>query len=71
MDRSTSLMGTVMTSRREVLTISGLGALGAVGLSAIAGVGEASSSGMTSKLAPKNTPVPFAGGFPRPPDRKP
>jgi FtsP/CotA-like multicopper oxidase with cupredoxin domain len=60
-----------MTSRREVLKISGLGALGAVGLSAITGVGEASSSGTTSKLAPKNTPVPFAGVFQRPPELKP
>ena len=64
-------MGTVMTSRREVLKISGLGALGAVGLSAITGVGEASSSGTTSKLAPKNTPVPFTGIFQRPPELKP
>ena len=60
-----------MTSRRDVLKISGLGALGAVGLSAITGVGEASSSATTSKLAPKNTPVPFAGVFLRPPELKP
>jgi len=60
-----------MTSRREVLKISGLGALGAVGLSAITGVGEASSSGTTSKLAPRNTPVPFVGVFLRPPELKP
>ncbi len=60
-----------MTSRRDVLKVSGLGALGAVGLSAITGVGEAFSSGTTSKLAPKNTPVPFAGVFQRPPELKP
>ena len=64
-------MGTVMTSRRELLKVSGLGALGAVALSAVTGVGEASSSGTASKLATKNTPVPFAGVFQRPPELKP
>jgi FtsP/CotA-like multicopper oxidase with cupredoxin domain len=51
--------------------MSGLGALGAVGLSAITGVGEASSSGTVSKLAAANTPVPYAGVFLRPPELKP
>jgi spore coat protein A len=60
-----------MTSRREVLKMSGLSALGAVGLSRITGVSAGSSDGTISKLASANTPVPYAGVFLRPPELKP
>jgi len=59
-----------MTSRREVLQMSAVGALGAVGVLGLAGLnsgGANASSGTASRLAPKNTPVPFAGVFLRPP----
>jgi len=60
-----------MTSRREVLKISGLSAVGALGLSRVTGVREGSSAGSASSLAPQNIPVPYAGVFIRPPELKP
>jgi spore coat protein A len=57
-----------MTTRREVLKLSAVGALGLAGLkSSLA----SASSGTASKLAPQNKPVPFAGVFLRPPELKP
>ncbi len=57
-----------MATRRELLQLSALGAVGLAGLSS--GVASA-SSGTGSKLAPQNTPKPFAGVFVRPPELKP
>jgi FtsP/CotA-like multicopper oxidase with cupredoxin domain len=57
-----------MPTRRTVLQA---GALGALGLAGVA-LGEASASSDTvGRLAPKNTPVPFAGVFARPPELAP
>ena len=58
-----------MTTRREILQLSALGAVGLAGLSS--GVASASSSGTASTLAPQNTPVPYAGVFRRPPELMP
>lgn len=60
--------GPFMTTRREVLQLSALGAVGLAGLNS--GVASA-ASGAASKLAPQNTPVPYAGIFRRPPELKP
>lgn len=58
-----------MATRRELLQLSALGAVGLAGLSS--GVASASSSGTASTLAPQNTPVPYAGVFHRPPELSP
>lgn len=57
-----------MTTRREVLQMSGLSALGALGLARFTVLREGSSAGSASQLAPQNTPVPYAGVFRRRPD---
>src|SRR4051794_27019324 len=57
-----------MPTRRTVLQA---GALGALGLAGVA-LGEASASSDTvGRLAPRNTPVPYAGVFARPPELAP
>jgi spore coat protein A len=60
-----------MTTRRDVLKIGAVGAVGALGLAALDTSGAIASSGSASKLAPKNTPVPFRGVFVRPPELTP
>jgi FtsP/CotA-like multicopper oxidase with cupredoxin domain len=61
--------GPFMTTRREALQLSVLGAVGLTGLTS--GVASAASEKAASKLAPQNTPVPYAGVFLRPPVLKP
>lgn len=51
--------------------MSGLSALGALGLARFTGLREGSSAGSASQLAPQNTPVPYAGVFRRPPELQP
>jgi spore coat protein A, manganese oxidase len=60
-----------MTSRRAVLKLSAVGAVGALGMAALNSSGASADSGSVSKLAAKNTPVPFAGVFLRPPELTP
>jgi len=57
-----------MTTRREVLQ---LGAVGALGLAAVNSGTATALSGAASQLAPQNTPVPYAGVFRRPPELMP
>ena len=58
-----------MTTRREALQLSALGAVGLAGLNI--GAASAASEVAASGLAPRNTPVPFAGIFRRPPELRP
>jgi len=58
----------VAISRREALQ---LGALGALGLAGLGGGVALASSGTGSRLASRNTPVPYAGVFRRPPELQP
>jgi|GEM_PF-352744 len=66
--RSTHHLGQVMTTRREVLQLS---ALGALGLARINRGTRIVSSATDGQLATQNTPVPYAGIFRRPPELKP
>jgi spore coat protein A len=57
-----------MPTRRTVLQASAFAALGLAGVK----LGEASAASETAgRLAPQNTPVPYAGVFLRPPELKP
>ncbi|HET7474926.1 MAG TPA: multicopper oxidase domain-containing protein [Dermatophilaceae bacterium] len=57
-----------MTTRREVLQ---LGAVGALGVTQFNTVSASASDGTGSSLAAKNTPVPYRGTFVRPPELQP
>ena len=57
-----------MPTRRTVLKASAFAALGVTGVKL---GGTSAASGAVGSLAPRNTPVPFAGVFVRPPELKP
>jgi spore coat protein A len=58
------------TTRREVLQLGAVGALGLAGLNS-AMAGALAEKGKPSKLRPQNRPVPFRGVFMRPPELVP
>ena len=57
-----------MPTRRTVLKASAFAALGVTGVKL---GGTSAASGAVGSLAPRNTPVPYAGVFVRPPELKP